>query len=40
MLYTHITVDAGAAAKFYQVLWNNESEFKNVLIHLGDLHDR
>ena len=38
MLYTHITVDAGAAAKFYQVLWNNESEFKNVLIHLGDLH--
>ena len=38
MIYTHITTDAGAAAKFYQVVWNNPIEFKNVLIHLGDFH--
>ena len=38
MQYTHITVDAGAAMKFYQVVWNNADEFKTVLIHLGDLH--
>ena len=38
MMYTHITTDAGAAAKFYQVIWNNAEEFKKVLIHLGDLH--
>ena len=38
MKYTHITVDAGAAAKFYHVVWNNSTEFKNVLIHLGDFH--
>ena len=34
--YTHITVDAGAAAKFYRISWNNPVEFKNVLIYLGD----
>ena len=38
MKYTNITVDAGAAAKFYQVVWNNPIEFKNVIIHLGDMH--
>ena len=38
MKYTHITADAGAAAKFYHVIWNNKEEFKDVLIHLGDLH--
>ena len=36
--YTRITVEAGAATKFYQVNWNNENEFKKVFIHLGDLH--
>ena len=38
MRYTHITTDAGAAAKFYHVVWNNPLEFKNVIIHLGDFH--
>ncbi len=38
MKYTHITVDAGAAMKFYHVLWNNPDEFKDVFIHLGDFH--
>lgn len=38
MIYTHITVDAGAAAKFYHILWNNPKEFDKVLIHLGDFH--
>ena len=38
MKYTNITVDAGAAAKFYQVVWNNLIVFKNVVIHLGDMH--
>ena len=38
MQYTHITVDIGVAVKFYQVLWNNTDEFKNVIIHLGDFH--
>ena len=35
MKYTHITVDAGTAAKFYHVIWNNSVVFHNVLIHLG-----
>ncbi|XP_065053916.1 uncharacterized protein LOC135682802 [Rhopilema esculentum] len=38
MKYTHITVDAGAAMKFYHVLWNNPDEFNDVFIHLGDFH--
>ena len=38
MTYTHITVDAGAAAKFYHILWNNPKEFDKVLIRLGDFH--
>eukprot|EP00112_Aurelia_sp_Birch-Aquarium-sp1_P008666 Seg1960.8 transcript_id=Seg1960.8/GoldUCD/mRNA.D3Y31 product="GTPase-activating protein and VPS9 domain-containing protein 1" protein_id=Seg1960.8/GoldUCD/D3Y31 len=38
MKYTHITVDAGAAAKFYHIIWNNPKDFENVLIHLGDFH--
>ena len=38
MTYTHITVDAGAAAKFYHILWNNPQEFNKVLMHLGDFH--
>lgn len=38
MKYAHITTDAGAAAKFFHVLWNYPAEFKNVIIHLGDLH--
>ena len=38
MKYTHITVDAGAAAKFYHIIWNKPVEFNDVLIHLGDFH--
>ena len=38
MTYAHITVDAGAAAKFYHILRNNPKEFNKVLIHLGDFH--
>ena len=38
MKYTHIAVDAGAAAKFLHVVWNNPVEFKRVLIHLVDFH--
>ena len=33
-----ITIDGGAASKFYHVIWNNPEEFKNVIIHLGDFH--
>lgn len=38
MKYAHITVDVGAAAKFYHVIWNSPEEFHNVIIHLGDMH--
>ena len=31
-------VDAGAAEKYYKVIWNNPDEFKDVIIHLGDFH--
>ena len=36
MTYTHITVDAGAAAKFYYILWNNPQEFDKGMMHLGN----
>ena len=38
MKYAHISVDAGAAQKFYHVVWNNPIEFGDVIIHLGDFH--
>ena len=38
MKYVHVTADQGAACKFFQVVWNNPQEFKNVIIHLGDFH--
>ena len=38
MKFTHITVDGGAAMKFFHVVWNNPDEFNNVLIHLDDFH--
>ncbi len=31
-------MDAGAASKFYHVVWNNPEEYKRVIIHLGDFH--
>ena len=39
MKYAHITVDAGAAEKYFKVIWNNKDEFyPKVIIHLGDFH--
>ena len=38
LAYAHIPVDAGAAMKFYHIVWNDPVEFKNVIIHLGDYH--
>ena len=38
MTYAHITIDGGAASKFYHVIWNSPEEFKNIIIHLGDFH--
>lgn len=38
MKYVQITTDAGAASKFFQVVWNNQIEFKNVIIHFRDFH--
>ena len=35
---TQFAIDAGAAAKFYHINWNNPVEFKDVLIHPGDFH--
>ena len=31
MQYTHITVNAGAAAKIYQVIWNNKKNIRKFL---------
>ena len=39
MKYTHITVDVGAAEKYYTAIWINSDELKDVIIYLGDLHD-
>lgn len=38
MLYTHITLDAGAAIKAFHVVWNNPAEWSDIIIHLGDFH--
>ena len=37
--YTHITVDVGAAEKYYKAIWINPDEFNEVIIYLGDFHD-
>ena len=39
MKYTHITVDVGAAEKYYKTIWINSDELKDVIIYLGDFHD-
>ena len=38
MLYTHITLDVGAAIKAYHVIWNNPTAWSDIVIHLGDFH--
>ena len=39
MKYKHITVDVGAAEKYYKAIWINSDELKDVIIYLGDFHD-
>ena len=36
MKYVHITLAVGAAIKVYQVTWNYEEKWKNIIVHLGD----
>jgi hypothetical protein len=38
MVYTHITLDVGAAIKAYHVIWNNPQAWSDIIIHLGDFH--
>ena len=38
MKNAHITVDVGAAEKYYKVIWNNPDEFTDVIIHLRVVH--
>ena len=38
MTYAHITVDAGAAQKFYHVVWNCPEEFKNEFLYILFFH--
>ena len=32
-------VDVGAAEKYYEAMWINPDEFKDVIIYLQDFHD-
>ena len=38
MKYVHITLVVGAAIKVYQVTWNYEEKWKNLIVHLGDFN--
>ena len=38
MKYVHITLVVGAAIKVYQVTWNYEDKWKNLIVHLGDFY--
>ena len=38
MKYMHIILDLGAAIKAFHVIWNQNEHWKNIIIHLGDLH--
>ena len=38
MKHTVITVNVGAAEKYYKVIWNNLNEVKDFVIGLGDFH--
>ena len=40
MPYSNVTLDVGAAINAYNVLWNYENKFKNIVIHLGHFHFR
>ena len=39
MKYTHITVNVGAAEKYYKAICINPDEFKDFIFCLGDFHD-
>ena len=39
MKYTHITVNVGAAEKYYKAICINPDEFKDAILYLGDFHD-
>ena len=36
--YVHIILDLGAAIKAFYVIWNQNENWKNMIIHLGDFH--
>ena len=38
MPYVNVTLVVGATINAYKLCWNYPERFKNVLIHLGDLH--
>ena len=38
MPYVNIILDMAAAINAFKVFWNRKEEFKNVVLHLGDLH--
>ena len=39
MKYSHITVNMGAAEKYYKAICINPDEFTDVILYLGDFHD-
>ena len=39
MKYTHIVADVGAAEKYYEVIWINPDELKDIINYLRDFHD-
>ena len=38
MKYTYITVNVGAAEKYYKAIYINPDECKDVILHLRDFH--
>ena len=39
MKYTHITVNVGAAEKYYKAICINPDEFNDVILYLGVFYD-
>ena len=39
MKYTHITVNVGAAEKYYKAICINPDDFKDFILYLRDFHD-
>ena len=38
MPYVNVTLDFFAAMNAFKLIWNYQSRFRNVVIHLGDFH--